>query len=702
MREGRQAERRSGVIRPAGQSAVLWPAAALIALLALAFRLNGLEHVRQNFDRAFPHGLGIAIREAVADGLFDQLPTTSVQASISLPNPAGASYFYALLTAIEPSAYVATALNAMLSVLVALIAFDLSRRLFGLWAAVLAGVLAGSSLWAAWVSRGAWLQGPLEAISALALWLLVNGLVKDNVRHLFAALAWVAAGVQTYLVAFGLLASVGLSSLLGAPVIMRRPALRRAALAGLALCALSTLLYVGAARSTLPALAAGAPSLVATSDSQLNLDPITHVLRIASGRDFENTFVEVDTPAFDLRDRWSDARASIVDALMFLGLCLLLGKAFGASKAPETVMSRLFMIWLVVPVIVALLVANLLMKQWKVHVFYMLLTSPVPYILAGAPMTLVERLYRRLSKPGRRVLFAGLLPFGILALAVPWWNAAGDVDAAVRFPYHHDGPYSLPLVWQMRLAERWRALSCRTLHMPEDGRWQASLLGTARPVRSDEIRLKGDATIWQIHPAGSDCALLLAEAPPLAHAEPFTFAIPGQKRTDRTPVVMTFYRAQPVPLAHTPPDDALTVNLGEGWRLLDVEAPASARLGEQITVIHTWLVGQPPNEPYWFWHFAPFVKLFAPDGRMLLQVDSAPALLGHAWRVGYVQVSAIRFALPPDLPPGDYTLEFSLFDPNQKKNAVYFHPQQPGLPIVTIRKPVRVLDTAQGSAGNYE
>jgi hypothetical protein len=87
---------------------------------------------------------------------------------------------------------------------------------------------------------------------------------------------------------------------------------------------------------------------------------------------------------------------------------------------------------------------------------------------------------------------------------------------------------------------------------------------------------------------------------------------------------------------------------------------------------------------------------------MLLQVDSAPALLGHAWRVGYVQVSAIRFALPPDLPPGDYTLEFSLFDPNQKKNAVYFHPQQPGLPIVTIRKPVRVLDTAQGSAGNYE
>jgi hypothetical protein len=604
------------------------------------------------------------------------------------------------LTAIEPSAYAATALNAMLGVLVALVAFDLARRLFGLWAAVVAGVLASSSLWAAWVSRGAWLQGPLEAISALALWLLMNGLVKYNARHLFAALAWVAASVQTYLVAFGLFASVGLSLLLGTPIVKRQLALRRAVVAGLALCVLSALLYVGAARPALAALNASVPSSIATNDSQLNLDPITHVLRIASGRDFENTFVEEDTPAFDLRDQWSDARASIVDVLMLLGLCLLVRKAFSAPQSPETFISRLLIVWLIVPVITALLVANLLMKHWKVHVFYMLLTSPVPYVLAGAPMTLVEQLCRRLPKLGRRVLYAGLLPFGMFGLAIPWWNAAGDIEATVRFPYHHDGPYSLPLVWQMRLAERWRALDCRTLHMPEDGRWQASLLGTARPVRSDELRLKGDATIWQIHPAGSDCALLMAEAPPLAHAESFTFTIPGQKRTDRTPVVMTFYRARPLPLAYTPPDDALTVNLGEGWRLLDIEAPASARAGEQVTVIHTWLVGQPPDEPHWFWYFAPFVKLFAPDGRMLLQVDSAPALLGYAWRAGHVQASVIRFALPPNLPPGNYALEFSLFDPNQKKNAVYFHPQQPRLPIVTIQRPVYVLDAAQRSAGD--
>jgi hypothetical protein len=142
------------------------------------------------------------------------------------------------------------------------------------------------------------------------------------------------------------------------------------------------------------------------------------------------------------------------------------------------------------------------------------------------------------------------------------------------------------------------------------------------------------------------------------------------------------------------------VNLGEGWRLLKLDAPDSARAGEQVTVIHEWLVGQPPNEPYWFWYFAPFVKLFAPDERMVLEIDNAPAILGYAWRTGYVQVSAVRFTLPADLLPGNYTLELSLFDPNQKKNAVYFHPSQPQTPIVTIPKTIRVLDSAAQSVGS--
>ncbi|MCS6849269.1 MAG: hypothetical protein RMN52_16320, partial [Anaerolineae bacterium] len=202
-------------ISPAGERSTArsrwpqtWLPALSVALMAFAFRMHGLEHVRQNYDRAYPHGLGIFIREAIADGHFDQLPAVSLLASINLPNPAGASYFYALLTAVEPSAYVATALNAMLGALVAVIAFDLARRLFGGWAAFAAGLFASVSIWAAWVARGAWLQGPIEAMSALALWLAVNGLARAKPKHLFAAFAWAAACLHTYLVAAGLLAQL--------------------------------------------------------------------------------------------------------------------------------------------------------------------------------------------------------------------------------------------------------------------------------------------------------------------------------------------------------------------------------------------------------------------------------------------------------------------------------------------------------------
>ncbi len=670
--------------------------------MAFAFRMHGLEHVRQNYDRAYPHGLGLFIRQAVAEGRFDQLPAASLLASINLPNPAGASYFYALLTAIEPSAYVATALNAMLGALVAAVAFDLARRLFGGWAAFVAGLLAGVSLWTAWVARGAWLQGPIEAMSALALWLAMNGLERGKPKHMFAAFAWAAACLHTYLVAAGLLAQLVAATLIGALSLRGSgqwsTGLRRAAAAGAAICLLSALAYAGAVISARASLTAVVNNPHAfneeTRAGRLNLDPINHALRIASGRDFENTFVEPDTPLFEARDRWSDARATIIDALLWIGLGMLAIQAAGRSRPDpaRALTSRIALGWFVLPVLATFLVANAVMRDWKVHVFYLLLASPMPYALAGAPFALLECAARHVSRRTRYAILALASPAAIVAVAIPWWNALGEAEAAARFPYHHDGLYSLPIFWQMRLAERWRALGCVTLHAQEDARWVASLLGDARPARAEEIHIKGASSIWQVRPEGGECALLMAESPAPARAEAFPIPIPGQKRTDRTPVVPMLYRALPLESALRPSDGAFIVNLGEGWRLLELQTPAAARPGETITVTHDWLVGLPPPEPYWSWYFAPFVKLFAPDGRMIAQVDDAPAILGYRWRAGHVQTSAVRFALPADLPPGKYALEMSLFDPNQKKNAVYFDPKQPSTPVVTIRRVLLVRE----------
>lgn len=110
---------------------------------------------------------------------------------------------------------------------------------------------------------------------------------------------------------------------------------------------------------------------------------------------------------------------------------------------------------------------------------------------------------------------------------------------------------------------------------------------------------------------------------------------------------------------------------------MSFDAPPTAAPGSMLTVRHAWRVDALPGEPFADWYHAPFVKLIAPDGRIVVDVDGAVALPGWQWRAGEAQVSEVDLALPDDLPPGEYRLQSSLFDPDQKKNAVYFNVGNP-------------------------
>jgi hypothetical protein len=678
-------------------------------LLTLALRLHGLDQVRHNYDRAFPHGSGFLIRNALANGDWAGLPRVSLVASINFPNPAGASYFYALLTAIEPSAYVATALNAMLGALVAAITFNLARRIFGTWAAVAAGVFVGSGIWASWVSRGAWLQGPTEFMAALTLWLLVNGVIARKPRHLFAAFVWVALCMQTYLVAFGLLAQVvaaigaGALGAIGALQLLQD--LRRPIVAGLVVCAVSLLLYIGAVAGERASLdkVINNPNAIneETRTGGINLDPLNHALRIASGRDYENTFVETDTPGFALRDQVSDARATVVDVLMAVGLVMMALAAFKVSPLSQPLLlrkgrqaaARMMLAWFVLPIVGTFLVANVVMRDWKVHVFYLLLTSPMPYILAGAPLALIEFGLRRLPPIGggassvvRLASASGLVIMGLGAVAIPWWNADGDVQATARFPYNHDGLYSLPLKQQLHLAQAWRSFGCETLDNEESEPWLASMIGDWGAIINGQFFDKGQGYMWEINPNKRSCLARVGGLPASLYAQSQTLSLQGQKRTDGTPAGVTLYRAPAIDTTQT----QLTTNIG--WSLLNLQTPATAKPGETLHVVHRWQVEGPMSldEDYGQWYFAPFVKLIAPDGRVLSQVDGAPSVPGYLQVPGMVLMSDVPLTVPADLPADDYQLEMSLFDPNQKKNAVYFDPVAPGKPVVTIRRSLSV------------
>jgi hypothetical protein len=677
--------------------ALEWLPALFVALLAFAFRMQSLEMVRHNFDRGYPHGLGIAIREAIAQGQLDQLPAVSLFASINFPNPAGASYFYALLTAIEPSAYVATALNAMLGAVVAVVAYSIARQLFGTWAGLAAGVLAGTSLWAGWVSRGAWLQGPIEFMAALTFWLLVNGIAHRKQRHLFAAFAGIALFMQTYLVAFGLLAMAIVTAGVGVlssrlrrtnnptpnPSSMGRGE-RRAFIAGVAVCVLSAMLYLGAtisARASVESVINNPNAFnEETRAGGVNLDPLNHAFRIASGRDFENTFVMADTPSFSQRDGMSDLRATMIDVLMVIGFALAVGIAFSkTTPAAHALTSRMLLLWLVLPVVGTLFIANLVMRDWKVHVFYILLASPAPYVLAGAPFGMAHRWPSRTSIHARTVFAAGVVALLAGAFAVNQWNFQGDIEATTMTPLNRDGLQGLPQKWQMQMA-RDAGVQCSAINNPEDRRWLASVFGNASFIHTGSYQLKNNSTMWSVQPQGGNC-LFQVNGPIPSNADLTSMALDGQP-----PARLQALRARD--LSPSLGDTLLTTNIG--WTLLDVQTPAQARAGENITVTHTWRVDSLPGEPFASWYFAPFVKLIAPDGRHLLNMDGAPSLEGWAWRPGEWLVSDVRFAVPADLPPGDYTLELSLFDPNQKKNAVYFDPADPVTPIVVLRRPINI------------
>jgi hypothetical protein len=132
----------------------------------------------------------------------------------------------------------------------------------------------------------------------------------------------------------------------------------------------------------------------------------------------------------------------------------------------------------------------------------------------------------------------------------------------------------------------------------------------------------------------------------------------------------------------------LRVNLY--WTLTDLAVTPVASPGNWVTIAQAWRIDALPDEPYAHWYFTPYVTLSMAGGQALSVVNSAPTLEGWQWRTGDTILSAVRVQVPPDTSPGGYKLKISLFDPNQKKNAVFFSPDAPDKPIIELERSLTV------------
>jgi hypothetical protein len=640
-------------------------ASLLIVLLAVAFRLYGLPSVPHSYDRGYPHGLGLLIQDAVIDGRWSELPVVSLVASINVFNPAGASYVWALFGAIEPSPFVATVVVALLhAIVVCASAQRIARHMFGPHAALLAGLFAATSLWGGWVARGAWLQGMLEVFTALSAWLLFSGFVAGRQGRVTSGFVVAALAAQTYLTAFGLFAQVLLAGAIG--VIQRARPFRRAILIGCAALVLSLGLYAAAfiaARGDVRT-AIDNPNAINTdlAPGGTNLDPVAHTLRLVTGRDYENTFGPVAPLGW--RDRISDLQATLLDVLFLIGV---LG-TFWQARRRQQVLHRMALMWLLLPMLATGLIANGLMRDWKVHVFYLTLGSPVMYALAAAPYAWLVQIRSRLA----HALAISLAVLHTLTMA---GNLSADIDLRNRYPLGERAPYTLdniPLGATARISQH-VTQRCAQVLSQYDPVWLSSWAGAPSPTHAQAYSANAISEIARVEPGSPACHIGTTASALADNTRVFELSSDGPAQV--------IVGAIAVPSTTT---TLYTSNLG--WSLLTLEAPTRARPGETVSVRHAWRVDTLPDEPFATWYFAPFVTLIAADGARVVAVDQARALTGDAWHPGTLMLSHIALTIPADTSPGTYTLEFSLFDPNQKKNAVYFDLADPGQPLVTLQR----------------
>ncbi len=117
------------------------------------------------------------------------------------------------------------------------------------------------------------------------------------------------------------------------------------------------------------------------------------------------------------------------------------------------------------------------------------------------------------------------------------------------------------------------------------------------------------------------------------------------------PPESSYAPSYPVPYCACEPGAAAEPAL---W-LTGVEAGA-ARPGEELTLLTSWQTG-----PARFLSLAMFVHLLDATGAIVAQ-DDGLGYPPHTWQPGDRFLQLARLPLPPDLPPGEYTLQFGLYD----------------------------------------
>ena len=623
-----------------------------VLLLGFAARLYAFDTTYIDADRANVHGIGLVILDKLETQKFDELPLFSDPSSIRLPNGPLVAYLLALVALADRSLTVAVAFGLMLNALVVPLVFVAGRMFVNWQAGWIAALLAAMSNWAVYLARGTWHPTYIEIGSVLAFVLLARGMLRTNNRMLacgfFVAMLVAAGDMKGF--------AVPLQALLATTVIRAyRPPLRRGWIAGIAMFVVFVLGYVLALRAggQLGLLADnGLTGLSKVSFSeaerdarditQFNRDIFAHVLRLASGADYARIWTAPNTAAHALLLALNAIGSLAITALTLLGAA----RAFFEWRIA---LNRLALAW-VLPACLFLAALTLASADFRIPPYYALSASPVPYVLAALGAATLAAWLRNTK-----------LLMGVLAALVTvssTWNFAAAAQTVYQQPLSQ--VRFMPLLWTRRLGDVWKH-QCSFMSAASEW-WELSLIESPQRVRYGGAHNNQNSSLREFPPQGGDCALANESGYPLPNSE--TLRMPLENGGS-----VNTYRSLPYAPAKEPEIES---NLG--WSLLEFDATL---VSNTVRVRHVWRVDRLPNEPYFGWFYTPFIKLVSADGAVVARLDGASSMEGWEWRLNNIVVSEAQLPLPADHPSGEYVVRATLFDPNQKKNAVYFYKNAP-------------------------
>ncbi|NDJ75509.1 MAG: hypothetical protein GYB65_04550 [Chloroflexi bacterium] len=644
-----------------------WERLTLVVILAAGawLRFQNMDDIEYNIDQVYPVWQAI---QTLDNGEF---PLAGQGTSVLFANPPLTGYLFVPVLALVPQPAAAYALTLLLNTLAIWLTFRGLRWLMGTRPALVGAALFATNPWIIEDSRRTWVQALLPFFVCLVFWALVPVLTAQTQhprRRTLIALVGLALAAHTYLLAYALVAPVGVLIVL----FWQRIPRRELVIGGAIFAGLMLLYGIGLAQDW--DNTTNRAEEFTSGEARLSDEALSHAIRLVTGHEYASARGQ-DAPADDAALRQDLNQIVHTGWLVVLGVGVVLaGWYIVRHDVERRKISLILLVWAVLPVLMMSYVSRV------VHPFYLLLTVPAGHGLAALAF---EPLLRR----PHPVMVAAVLGIAGFSGTVNGLNAVRFAQNTHAHP-SADLPETLPLGEATALGERIR-----------DEREPGMVVFSAMEEWTPVTLAGEDFRVEQVPDGRFDRALLVPPAgglylafqtdPDAPLPQPLFAEAAGAPLGLRDGARIELWRVMPdaIEIAHPvniPSDIGVSF---AGWTLHGDLAP-----GAPVLLDTFWRIDELRPERG-IWVFAPFAHQYYTDGTgaPARAVENGDVLSALTWQPGDLMAQRLTLTIPPDA-NGPFEVQVGLFDSVRTNeaglpgiNAVFDSPSGPTviIPIFT-------------------